>query len=52
MVAPEATDGVLKGLGYVKSAVAIPGTTLKLEGSEIALANILTFAQPYGPSKD
>ena len=51
-VAPEATDGVLKGLGYVKSAVAIPGTTLELEGSEIGLANILTFAQPYGPSKD
>ena len=51
-VAPEATDGVLKGLGYVKAAMAIPGTKLNLGGSETALAEILNFAQPYGPPKN
>jgi folate-binding protein YgfZ len=51
-VAPEATDGVLKGLGYVKAAMAIPGTQLDITGSETGSAEILAFAQPYGPAKD
>jgi folate-binding Fe-S cluster repair protein YgfZ len=51
-VAPEATSGVLKGLGYVKAANATPGARLDIAGLENASAEILAFAQPYGPAKD
>jgi hypothetical protein len=51
-VAPEPSDGVLKGLGYVKAAAAIPGANLELAGSEKGSAEILSLAQPYGPPKD
>jgi glycine cleavage system aminomethyltransferase T len=51
-VASEATDGVLKGLGYVKAAMAIPGTQLDITGQEKGSAEILAIAQPYGPAKD
>ena len=51
-VAPEATSGVLQGLGYVKAANATPGTSLKISGLETASAEILALAQPYGPAKD
>ncbi|MBC8280593.1 MAG: aminomethyl transferase family protein [Chloroflexi bacterium] len=51
-VAPEAIDGILKGLGYVKAAMAIPGTKLDFEGVETGSAEILNFAQPFGPPKD
>ena len=50
-VASEATDGVLKGLGYVKAAMAIPGTRLDVGGLENGSAEILNFAQAYGPPK-
>ena len=51
-VAPEATNGVLKGLGYVKAASATPGARLDISSLENASAEILAFAQPYGPAKD
>ena len=51
-VAPEATSGVLQGLGYVKAANATPGASLNISGLETASAEILAFAQPYGPAKD
>ena len=51
-VAPEPSDGVLKGLGYVKAAAAIPGANLEVAGPEKGPAEILSLAQPYGPPKD
>ncbi|MCD5404317.1 MAG: folate-binding protein, partial [Dehalococcoidia bacterium] len=51
-VAPEPSDGVLKGLGYVKAAAATLGANLEVAGSEKGSAEILSLAQPYGPPKD
>ena len=51
-VAPEPSDGVLKGLGYVKSAFATVGARLDVAGLENGSAEILALAQPYGPAKE
>lgn len=51
-VAPEATDGVLMGLGYVKAASATTGVVLDISGQENVSATIEAFAEPYGPAKD
>ena len=51
-VAPAPSEGVLKGLGYVKAAVAAPGARLDVEGHENGAAEILALAQPFGPAKD
>ena len=50
-VAPGTSDGTLHGLGYVKAANAAPGTQLEVSGPEKALADIIAFAQPFGPAK-
>ena len=50
-VAPGPSDGTLHGLGYVKAANAAPGTQLEVSGPEKALADIIAFAQPFGPAK-
>ena len=50
-VAPEPSDGILHGLGYVNAANATPGTQLEVSGPEKALADIIAFAQPFGPAK-
>ena len=51
-IASEATGGILKGLGYVKTAMAIVGTRLDIRGLENGSAEILNIAQAYGPAKD
>ncbi|GIT45139.1 MAG: hypothetical protein Ct9H300mP11_30750 [Chloroflexota bacterium] len=51
-VAPESSDGVLKGLGYVKATIASPGSKLTISGNQKVSADILSLAQPYGPAKD
>ncbi|MCH7737618.1 MAG: aminomethyl transferase family protein [Chloroflexi bacterium] len=51
-VAPETTDGALKGLGYVKAAIASPGARLDVAGQGEGSVEILALAQPYGPAKD
>ena len=51
-VAPEPSEGLLRGLGYVKAANASPGARLDVAGSEKGSAEILALAQPYGPAKD
>jgi folate-binding protein YgfZ len=51
-VAPEPSEGLLRGLGYVKAASASPGARLDVAGTEKGSAEILALAQPYGPAKD
>ncbi len=51
-VAPIPSDGILKGLGYVKAAAATPGAQLDVAGQETSSAEILALAQPFGPAKD
>ena len=51
-VAPEPSDGALRGLGYVKAANASPGALLDVAGSEKGSVEIVALAQPYGPAKD
>ena len=51
-IAPESSDGVLKGLGYVKANNASPGSKLTITGNHKVSADILSLAQPYGPAKD
>lgn len=51
-VTPEPLIGLLKGLGYVKSANATAGTRLEVAGQEKASAEIIALAQPFGPAKD
>ena len=51
-VAPAPSGGVLKGLGYVRSAAATPGTRLDVAGRETSSAEILALAQPFGPAKE
>jgi len=51
-VAPEPSDGLLKGLGYVKAANATPGTRLDIAGPDKGSAEIIALAQPFGPAKD
>ncbi len=54
-VAPEPSEGVLMGLGYVKAAAANPGTRLDVAGSnstEKSSAEIVALAQPFGPAKE
>lgn len=50
-VSPMASDGALKGLGYVKTALASPGTKFDVEGQEMVSAEIVALAQPFGPAK-
>ena len=50
-VAPEPSDGILHGLGYVNAANATPGTQLEVSGPEKAPADIIALAQPFGPPK-
>ena len=50
-IAPGPSDGTLHGLGYVKAENAAPGTQLEVSGPEKALADIIAFAQPFGPAK-
>jgi len=51
-VAPMPSDGVLKGLGYVKAAAAIQGARLDVAGQENGSAEILARAEPFGPAKE
>jgi len=51
-VTPEPLNGLLKGLGYVNTANAAPGTKLEVSGQERVSADIISFAQPFGPPKD
>ena len=51
-VAPMPSDGSLRGLGYVKTATAIPGTRVDVDGLEKRTAEIVALAQPFGPAKD
>lgn len=51
-VAPEPSDGVLMGLGYVKTAAASPGVRLDVGNPENGSAEIVSLAQPFGPPKD
>jgi len=51
-VAPMASDGVLKGLGYVKVVAASLGARLDVDGPEKGSAEIVALAQPYGPAKE
>ena len=51
-IAPVPSGGVLKGLGYVKTAAAIPGARLDVEGHEGGAAEIVSLAQPFGPAKE
>ena len=51
-VAPEPLDGTLKGLGYVKAAMAALGARLDVEGHENGSAEIVGLAQPFGPAKE
>ena len=51
-VAPISSGGVLKGLGYVKTATAIPGALLNVAGLDKGSAEIVALAQPFGPPKD
>ena len=51
-VAPAPSDGVLKGLGYVKNAAATAGARLEVSGLGSGSAEILLLAQPFGPAKD
>ncbi len=51
-VAPIPSEGVLKGLGYVKTAAATPGARLDVIGPEKGSAVIVALAQPFGPAKE
>jgi len=51
-VAPEPSDGLLKGLGYVKAANATTGARLDIAGLDKESAEIVALAQPFGPAKD
>ena len=51
-VAPMPSDGVLRGLGYVKAAEATPGARLDVLGHETGSAEIVGLAQPFGPAKE
>jgi len=51
-VAPMPSGGILKGLGYVKAAAAVPRARLDIEGPGKGSAEILALAQPFGPAKD
>ena len=54
-VAPTPSDGVLMGLGYVKTAAAVPGARLEVVSAVAAKegsAEIVVLAQPFGPAKD
>ena len=51
-VAPAPSDGILKGLGYVKAAMATLGARLDVEGAEKGSAEIVALAQPFGPAKE
>ena len=51
-IAPAPSDGILRGLGYVKAAAATPGASLDVAGHETGVAEIIALAQPFGPAKD
>ncbi|MDA0264694.1 MAG: hypothetical protein O3A93_08615 [Chloroflexi bacterium] len=51
-VAPTPSGGALKGLGYVKAAVATIGARLDIGAKEKASAEIVSLAQPFGPAKN